>query len=39
MRDFLEVMEAEHNGTITWLAAHGWTNADQQALIAKLTSQ
>jgi protein-tyrosine phosphatase len=36
MADFLQIMDAEFGGIREWLAGHGWTDADQQALQAKL---
>ena len=36
MREFLDAIDEEHDGTAGWLAAQGWTDADQRALRAKL---
>jgi protein-tyrosine phosphatase len=38
MRGFLGAIDEEHDGAAAWLAAQGWTDADQQALVTKLTS-
>ncbi len=38
MDEFLDRVGSDFGGTQAWLAAHGWTSAEQQALTAKLTS-
>jgi protein-tyrosine phosphatase len=37
MTGFLDAIDEEHDGTLVWLATHGWTDADQCALVTKLT--
>ena len=36
MEKFLAVIDERHGGPLGWLTAHGWTDADQQALTARL---
>jgi protein-tyrosine phosphatase len=37
MHGFLTAIDEEYDGPAAWLATQGWTDADQHALVAKLT--
>jgi protein-tyrosine phosphatase len=38
MRGFLDAVDAEYGGPAAWLGTQGWTDADQRALVTKLTN-